>query len=211
MKVNNMKKSLWIVLAVVAVLAVWGYSVYNGLVEKEEAVHGAWSNVETQYQRRSDLIPNLVNTVKGYAAHERQTLAAVVDARSKATSMNVDADDLTPERLAAFQQAQEGVRSALGRLIAVAENYPDLKANSNFQELQAQLEVGGDGESHRRSPHGLQREDAGLQRRRPPFSGQSGGGNTLVRAETLFRGGRQRCAGARSRLLIRQTTNPDSI
>lgn len=140
MKVNNMKKSLWIVLAVVAVLAVWGYSVYNGLVEKEEAVHGAWSNVETQYQRRSDLIPNLVNTVKGYAAHEQQTLAAVVDARSKATSMNVDADDLTPERLAAFQQAQEGVRSALGRLIAVAENYPDLKANSNFQELQAQLE-----------------------------------------------------------------------
>ena len=107
---NNMKKSLWIVLAVVAVLAVWGYSVYNGLVEKEEAVHGAWSNVETQYQRRSDLIPNLVNTVKGYAAHEQQTLAAVVDARSKATSMNVDADDLTSERLAAFQQAQEGVR-----------------------------------------------------------------------------------------------------
>ena len=137
---NNMKKSLWIVLAVVAVLAVWGYSVYNGLVEKEEAVHGAWSNVETQYQRRSDLIPNLVNTVKGYAAHEQQTLAAVVDARSKATSMNVDADDLTPERLAAFQQAQEGVRSALGRLIAVSESYPDLKANQNFLELQAQLE-----------------------------------------------------------------------
>ena len=139
MKVNNMKKSLWIVLAVVAVLAVWGYSVYNGLVEKEEAVHGAWSNVETQYQRRSDLIPNLVNTVKGYAAHEQQTLAAVVDARSKATSMNVDADDLTPERLAAFQQAQEGVRSALGRLIAVAENYPDLKANQNFLQLQEEI------------------------------------------------------------------------
>ena len=136
---NNMKKSLWIVLAVVAVLAVWGYSVYNGLVEKEEAVHGAWSNVETQYQRRSDLIPNLVNTVKGYAAHEQQTLAAVVDARSKATSMNVDADDLTPERLAAFQQAQEGVRSALGRLIAVAENYPDLKANQNFIQLQEEI------------------------------------------------------------------------
>ena len=114
MKVNNMKKSLWIVLAVVAVLAVWGYSVYNGLVEKEEAVHGAWSNVETQYQRRSDLIPNLVNTVKGYAAHEQQTLAAVVDARSKATSMNVDADDLTPERLAAFQQAQlEGTENRI--------------------------------------------------------------------------------------------------
>lgn len=135
-----MKKSLWIALAVVAVLVVWGYTVYNGLVEKEEAVHSAWSNVETQYQRRADLIPNLVNTVKGYAAHEQQTLASVVEARAKATSMTIDADDLTPERLAAFQQAQEGVRSALGRLIAVAENYPDLKANSNFQELQAQLE-----------------------------------------------------------------------
>ena len=135
-----MKKSLWIALAVVAVLVVWGYTIYNGLVEKEEAVHSAWSNVETQYQRRADLIANLVNTVKGYAAHEKQTLSAVVEARSKATSMTVDADDLTPERLAAFQQAQEGVRSALGRLIAIAENYPDLKANSNFQELQAQLE-----------------------------------------------------------------------
>lgn len=135
-----MKKSLWIVLAVVAVLVVWGYTVYNGLVEKEEAVHSAWSNVETQYQRRADLIPNLVNTVKGYAAHEQQTLASVVEARAKATSVTIDADDLTPERLAAYRQAQEGVRSALGRLIAVAENYPDLKANSNFQELQAQLE-----------------------------------------------------------------------
>lgn len=209
MKVNNMKKSLWIVLAVVAVLAVWGYSVYNGLVEKEEAVHGAWSNVETQYQRRSDLIPNLVNTVKGYAAHEQQTLAAVVDARSKATSMNVDADDLTPERLAAFQQAQEGVRSALGRLIAVAENYPDLKANSNFQELQAQLEGTENRIAVARTAFNEKTQAYNVAVRR--FSGQSGGGNTLVRAETLFRGGRQRCAGARSRLLIRQTTNPDSI
>ena len=137
---NNMKKSLWIVLAVVAVLAVWGYSVYNGLVEKEEAVHGAWSNVETQYQRRSDLIPNLVNTVKGYAAHESQTLESVTEARSKATSINLTVDELTPETLAAYQQAQGEVRSALGRLIAVAEQYPDLKANQNFIELQAQLE-----------------------------------------------------------------------
>ena len=134
-----MKKTLWILLAIVAVVVVWGYSVYNGLVEKEEAVHSAWSDVETQYQRRADLIPNLVNTVKGYAAHEKETLDAVVEARSKATSLNVAAD-LTSERMAAFQQAQEGVRSALGRLIAIAENYPDLKANSNFQELQAQLE-----------------------------------------------------------------------
>ena len=135
-----MKRTLWILLAIVAVVVVWGYSVYNGLVEKEEAVHGAWSDVETQYQRRADLIPNLVNTVKGYATHERETLDAVVEARSKATSLNVAAEDLTPERMAAYQQAQEGVRSALGRLIAIAENYPDLKANSNFQELQAQLE-----------------------------------------------------------------------
>ena len=137
---NNMKKSLWIVLAVVAVLAVWGYSVYNGLVEKEEAVHGAWSNVETQYQRRADLIPNLVNTVKGYAAHETQTLNEVTEARARATSINLSADDLTPERLAQFQRAQAEVRSALGRLIAVSESYPDLKANQNFLELQAQLE-----------------------------------------------------------------------
>lgn len=135
-----MKKTLWILLAIVAVVVVWGYSVYNGLVEKEEAVHSAWSDVETQYQRRADLIPNLVNTVKGYATHEKETLDAVVEARSKATSLNVAAADLTSERMAAYQQAQEGVRSALGRLIAIAENYPDLKANSNFQELQAQLE-----------------------------------------------------------------------
>ena len=135
-----MKKSLWIVLAVVAVLAVWGYSVYNGLVEKEEAVHGAWSNVETQYQRRADLIPNLVNTVKGYAAHETQTLNEVTEARARATSINLSADDLTPGKLAEFQQAQAQVRSALGRLIAVSESYPDLKANQNFLELQAQLE-----------------------------------------------------------------------
>lgn len=141
MNTNEMKnKSLWIVLAVAAVVVVWGYSVYNGLVEKEEAVHSAWSNVETQYQRRADLIPNLVNTVKGYAAHEQETLSAVVEARSKATSVKLDADGLTPQGLAAYQQAQEGVRSALGRLIAISENYPDLKANTNFQELQAQLE-----------------------------------------------------------------------
>lgn len=133
-----MKKWIWI--GVAALVVIFFYATYNGFVNKEEGVKTAWANVETQYQRRADLIPNLVNTVKGYAAHEKQTLSAVVEARSKATSMTVDADDLTPERLAAFQQAQEGVRSALGRLIAIAENYPDLKANSNFQELQAQLE-----------------------------------------------------------------------
>lgn len=133
-----MKKWIWI--GVVAVVAIFFYVTYNGFVNKEEGVSAAWSNVETQYQRRSDLIPNLVNTVKGYAAHESQTLASVTEARAKATSINLSAGELTPERLAQFQQAQADVRSALGRLIAVAESYPDLKANQNFIELQSQLE-----------------------------------------------------------------------
>lgn len=133
-----MKK--WIALGVLVLAAIWGFSTYNGLVTKDEAVATAWSNVETQYQRRADLIPNLVNTVKGYAAHESTTLEEVVAARAAATSINLSADDLTPEKLQQFQQAQNEVRSALGRLIAVAENYPDLKANQNFLELQAQLE-----------------------------------------------------------------------
>ncbi len=113
---------------------------YNTMVEKDEAVSHAWSNVENQYQRRADLIPNLVNTVKGYAAHEKETLEAVVEARSKATQITVDADNLTPEKLKAYQEAQGEVGSALGRLLAITENYPDLKANENFKELQAQLE-----------------------------------------------------------------------
>jgi Uncharacterized conserved protein len=133
-----MKKWIWI--GVVAVVAIFFYVTYNGFVNKEEGVNAAWSNVETQYQRRSDLIPNLVNTVKGYAAHESQTLGEVTEARAKATSINLSAGELTPERLAQFQQAQAEVRTALGRLIAVAESYPDLKANQNFIELQSQLE-----------------------------------------------------------------------
>ena len=133
-----MKKWIWI--GVVAVVAIFFYATYNGFVNREEGLKSAWSNVETQYQRRADLIPNLVNTVKGYAAHETQTLNAVTEARARATSINLSADDLTPERLAQFQRAQAEVRSALGRLIAVSESYPDLKANQNFLELQAQLE-----------------------------------------------------------------------
>lgn len=133
-----MKKWIWI--GVVAVVAIFFYVTYNGFVNKEEGVNAAWSNVETQYQRRSDLIPNLVNTVKGYAAHESQTLGEVTEARAKAMSINLSAGELTPERLAQYQQAQADVRSALGRLIAVAESYPDLKANQNFIELQSQLE-----------------------------------------------------------------------
>jgi len=129
-----------VLLAVAALCAMTSCSTYNGMVEKEEAVSTAWADVETQYQRRADLIPNLVATVKGYAAHERSTLDAVVEARAKATSVQLSAGELTEENLRSFQQAQAGVTSALGRLIAVAESYPDLKANEHFLELQAQIE-----------------------------------------------------------------------
>lgn len=135
-----MKKSTIIVIAVITILVIAGITSYNGLVSKQEAVGSAWSNVENQYQRRSDLIPNLVNTVKGYATHEKETFQSVTEARAKATQISVDINDLTPEKLQAYQKAQGEVGSALGRLLAISENYPDLKANENFKELQAQLE-----------------------------------------------------------------------
>lgn len=136
-----MKKVIWIVVVVLVVLFISGScSAYNRMVTAEESVNTTWADVEAQYQRRSDLIPNLVNTVKGYAAHEQATFTEVVEARAQAMSFKLDAADLTPEKLAEFQQAQQKVGSALGRLIAVAEQYPDLKANQNFLELQAQLE-----------------------------------------------------------------------
>ncbi len=135
-----MRKSILIVLGVVVVAAVYCFSAYNKFVNQEEVVKSSWANVETQYQRRADLIPNLVNTVKGYAAHESKTLNEVVEARSKATSMNLSLDELTPEKMAEFQKAQAAVGSALGRLIAISENYPDLKAADNFRDLQVQLE-----------------------------------------------------------------------
>ena len=135
-----MKKSIIIIIAVVAVIVIWAVSMYNGLVTMDESVNSQWANVETQYQRRADLIPNLVNTVKGYASLEKETLEGVVEARSKATQMQVNANDLTPEKLAEYQKAQGAVTSALGKLLAITENYPDLKANQNFLELQAQLE-----------------------------------------------------------------------
>ena len=134
-----MKKSTIIIIVVVAFLAIWGVRGYNGLVTMDENVSGQWSNVETQYQRRADLIPNLVNTVKGYASHEKETLEGVVEARSKATQMTVDANDLTPEKLAEYQKAQGAVTSALGKLLAITENYPDLKANQNFLQLQEEI------------------------------------------------------------------------
>ena len=138
----NVKKNLgWIIpVGIIVILVMWAIGGYNGMVKMDEQVQNKWANVETQYQRRADLIPNLVSTVKGYAKHEQQTLEDVVKARSEATQLKVDAENLTPEKLAAFQKAQSGVSSALGRLLAVAENYPDLKANQNFLELQSQLE-----------------------------------------------------------------------
>lgn len=132
--------TLAVVAAIVAAIALWAMTGYNSLVSADETVSTAWSNVENQYQRRADLIPNLVNTVKGYAAHEQETLDAVVSARTRATQVTVDADNLTPEKLAEYQKAQGEVGAALGRLLAITEEYPDLKANQNFLELQAQLE-----------------------------------------------------------------------
>ena len=113
---------------------------YNSLVEKQQGVDQAWAQVENQYQRRADLIPNLVNTVKGYATHEEATLTKVTEARAKATSITLSADDLTEENLAKYQQAQNELSGALKSLLAVSEAYPDLKANENFLNLQAQLE-----------------------------------------------------------------------
>lgn len=133
-------KTLWIVLGVVAVVVVWAIVSYNGLVTKQEKVSEAWANVETVYQRRADLIPNLVATVKGYAAHEEQTLMAVTEARAKSTSLNIDPTTATPEQMAEWTKTQNEVGSAIGRLIAISESYPDLKANQNFMDLQKQLE-----------------------------------------------------------------------
>ena len=138
-----MKKStitLFVIGAIVILLAGWVTIQYNGMVANDEAVTTAWAGVESQYQRRSDLIPNLVNTVKGYAAHEKETLEGVVEARAKATQVTVSADNLTPERFAEFQKAPGELSAALGRLMRITENYPQLRANENFSELQAQLE-----------------------------------------------------------------------
>ena len=138
-----MKKS-WIIIGIIVIVVVilysWFKGTYNEMVTKSESVNGAWAQVENVYQRRADLIPNLVETVKGYAAHEKETLEGVIEARSKATSVNIDANQLTPETFQAFQQAQEGLTQALSKLMVVVERYPDLKANQNFLELQAQLE-----------------------------------------------------------------------
>ncbi len=130
-------------IAVVAILVIWGIASYNGLVNKDETVTKAWANVETDYQRRADLIPNLVEVVKGYAEHESNTFKEVVEARAKATSLQVNIEDVTEEnmtKLEEFQKAQGELSTALGKLLAITEAYPDLKANENFKDLQVQLE-----------------------------------------------------------------------
>lgn len=138
-----MKKS-WIILIVIALIILWGISSiigsYNSIVEKNEGVTSQWAQVENVYQRRADLIPNLVNTVKGYAEHEKSTFTEVIEARSKATSINIDANNLDAASIQKFQAAQEGLSSALSKLMVIVERYPDLKANQNFMELQSQLE-----------------------------------------------------------------------
>src|SRR6187402_1983651 len=138
-----MKRTL-IIIGVILVIVFIIYRVfagtYNNMVELSEAIPKEWAQLETQYQRRADLIPNLVNTVKGYANFEQETLTRVIEARASATQVKIDPSNITPEDLQRFQQAQSGVSSALSRLLVVAENYPDLKANQNFLDLQAQLE-----------------------------------------------------------------------
>jgi LemA protein len=129
-----------IVAAVVVILVAWAVGAYNGLVIKDENCSKQWSKVESQYQRRMDLIPNLVNTVKGYASHEEATLLKVIEARNQASQVKIDAENMTQEQLNNFQRSQENLSSAIRGLNIVVEKYPDLKANQNFLELQSQLE-----------------------------------------------------------------------
>ena len=134
------KKNFIVVIAVIAIIGIWATNAYNSMVSEQEQVTKSLANVQSAYQRRADLIPNLVEVVKGYASHEKETLEGVVAARSKATQMTVDVSNMTPDKLKEFQKAQGELSAALGRLIAIQENYPDLKANENFRDLQVQLE-----------------------------------------------------------------------
>ena len=159
-----MKKTGIIVIAVVVLLAIFCISSYNSMVSQDEAVGTAWSNVENQYQRRADLIPNLGNTVKGYAAHEKETFDSVVSARAKATQTTVSIDDLTPEKMAAYQRAQGEIGSALSRLLAVTENYPELKANEVAKAYNTSI---------RRFPRNILAGMFGFEKR-PYFEAQEG-------------------------------------
>ena len=140
MNISNNQRTLIIIVAVFLAIGAFVITKYNGLVAQDENVNKAWGNVETQYQRRSDLIPNLVKTVQGYASHEKTTLESVTNARAKATQIQMNVNDLSEQKLQQYRQAQGEITAALGRLIALSENYPDLKANENFKDLQVQLE-----------------------------------------------------------------------
>jgi LemA protein len=135
-----MKRSGLVILAIIAALVLWGISTQRGLVGLDENVKNAWNKVQSEYQQRSDLVGQLVNTVKGVANFEQKTLTDVIEARAKATSINLTANDLTPENMAKFQEAQEQLKGSLSRLLVVAEQYPQLKATENFTKLQGQLE-----------------------------------------------------------------------
>lgn len=166
-----MNKSLITIIAIIGIgiiLVLWGSSRYNSLVTKQESVTAAWSQVENVYQRRADLIPNLVNTVKGYADFEKSTLTAVIEARSKATSVTIDPTNLNEASIQQFQKAQEGLSSALSRLMVVVERYPDLKANQNFMDLQAQLEGTENRIATERRNFNLTAQDYNTQIRRFP-------------------------------------------
>ena len=139
MKITKRQSTL-LLLGLVVIAILWVRGIYNSTVEKDEAIAGQWGQVETAYQRRADLIPNLVNTVKGYAEHERETLTEVIEARAKATSVTINPENINPQAIQQFQAAQDGLSQALGKLMVVVERYPDLKANQNFLDLQQQLE-----------------------------------------------------------------------
>ena len=168
-----MKKSLIVLISILALLVIiigYGISINNKMVNADEAVMSQWAKVENQYQRRADLIPNLVNTVKGYASHEKETLDAVVNARAKATQVTISPDNLNEASLQKYQAAQGELSQALGRLLMVTENYPDLKANQNFLELQAQLEGTENRLSTERTRYTDMVRDYNAMRRRFPAS-----------------------------------------
>ncbi|MBQ9672768.1 MAG: LemA family protein [Prevotella sp.] len=167
-------KTLIGIIVALVVIALWAISAYNGMVGAEENATTALANVQSAYQRRADLIPNLVETVKGYAAHEQETLEGVVSARSKATQVTLDPENMTPEKLKEFQAAQGELSSALGRLIAIQENYPDLKANENFRDLQVQLEGTENRINTERNKYNTAVQEYNLKIRRFPNSMLSG-------------------------------------
>ncbi len=137
-----MKKWIPLIIVLIVIFGIfrWGVGLNNNMVEKQETAKAQWANVESAYQRRADLIPNLVNTVKGYASHEKETLESVIQARANATKTTIDPSNVTPAQMAQFQESQNSLTGALSRLMVVVEKYPDLKANQNFLELQSQLE-----------------------------------------------------------------------